>query len=441
MEWTPASGLERALLDASQRQDHDGYLRLLNGVGLLAPVRQDESGRTVGWMTSTVGDRTYLLGYTSPESLAAVTGGQDVPWVTASLAELARRWPDPRWWLAINSGLPIEVLIPPEYLAESLASADTGSGGAPVGDLSAEAYARAAAAAVEPRAATTVFRPANEVESAMLAATRQGDIDAYLKALMLAEVLLPRPAGELAGPGDADFTWPTVEFEGQQCVPLFTSGDRLVERYGDVPFARVEALAVIRDWPDLSLTLTLNPGTPVGASLPGPEVRALAEWAAEIGLIDILERSEREEHRGERRDEQLSGQPAEPQILRKLLPPQHVAFYQRRGYHMVSGYVHRLSDVGEGLPLADLRRVLGLDGPDSPFAASDQVAHAVRWPAHGDGRYGDAFPVAGAGSALQFRVSGVPLPHGAVLCRIDANGAETVVARYDADAKQWLDQQ
>ncbi|MGH3715910.1 MAG: SseB family protein, partial [Micromonosporaceae bacterium] len=128
--WQPATGLERALLDAIGRADQDEYLRLLRGVGLLVPVQQDAAGRTVGWVTTSSDGRTYLLGYTSQEGLSAAAAGQQVPCVRASLQELAQRWPDPTWWFAVNSGLPIEALLPPEYVT-SLATDSATPPGSP----------------------------------------------------------------------------------------------------------------------------------------------------------------------------------------------------------------------------------------------------------------------------------------------------------------------
>ena len=43
---------------------------------------------------------------------------------------------------------------------------------------------------------------------------------------------------------------------------------------------------LIGAWPDDDVAFAVNPGTPVGATLPGAQIVALASWAAEVGLRD-----------------------------------------------------------------------------------------------------------------------------------------------------------
>ncbi len=467
--WQPATGLERTLFEAIQQGNQAEYLRLLAEAALLVPVQQDANGQTTGWVTSTSGGRTYLLGYTSATALAGVAGDRQVPYLTTSAPELARRWPDPEWWLAINSGLPIEALISPEYLAQ-LRSTVPAPDAAPVtADSSAttklpDAAAGPQAAAVSPAGAESRgeaagtgvsdadedltdedladelpdladpdrFQPGNETETAMLDAVEQGDTDAYLKALIVAELLVP----ESGGGADA---WPRIRISGQPAIPLFTSMTRYAERYGDAPYRLVEAITAIRDWPASDVALALNPGTPVGAHLPGLQVAELSGWAAEIGLLDILE--DAGEEGGSEVETPLHATPTAPPEpvgwLQKLLPHEHVDFYQQRGYHLVSGFVHPLRAVGEGIQPARLYQLLGLDGPDSVFSPEDPQVHVVRWPGYGDGRYGDPDRTPGSGVVPQYRVAGVPLPHGALLIRIDRAGEESVVASFDADSRQW----
>jgi hypothetical protein len=103
---------------------------------------------------------------------------------------------------------------------------------------------------------------------------------------------------------------------------------------------------------------------------------------------------------------------------------------------MVSGHIHRVRDVGQVAP-TELYQRLGLDGPDSDFGPKDPHVHVIRWPAHGDGRYGDPERPVTTGEVPQARVVAVPLPHGALLCRIDRGAGMTVVATYDADQREW----
>lgn len=134
---------------------------------------------------------------------------------------------------------------------------------------------------------TTVdFEPANEVERELGAASRRGDTDGYLMALLLAEVFVPT-AHELAA-RDADAGWRETGRDDERSIPVFTSRARLYERFGEVRFRSEILLTLILDWPDPVLALSVNPGTPIGASLPGSAVRELAVWATEMGLTEVL---------------------------------------------------------------------------------------------------------------------------------------------------------
>ncbi|MGH3660732.1 MAG: SseB family protein [Micromonosporaceae bacterium] len=480
-EWQPATGLERALQQAVQERDQAAYLQLLEGVGLLVPVRQDAEGRTTGWVTSVTNERTFLLAYTSQEALSAVAGERQVPCLTVSLDDFARRWPDPAWWLAINSGLPTEFVLAPQQLLELAESkpaeprrdsvGDVGSAGAQGGSAGAppqQAGARGDDPAAAVAGSLADFHPANEVEAAMLAAVRRGDTDGYLKALLLAEVVVPRGHEGVPLSSDPDFNGHTIQVDGEQCLPLFTSEERFRQVFSESASVSLEALEVVRRWPDQWLSLAVNPGSAVGASLPGSEVLALAEWAAEIGLVELLEEAELPEDEDKHPETQTvpsyeeSAQSADPtamentepapdttdrtsepfaeagETLQRVLIPDHVNFYLQRGYHMVSGFVHRLRDVSRTATPAKLYAELGLDGADSRYLVSESVAHVVRWPAYGDGGYGDSRPVDnGSGAVPQRRVSGVPVPHGAEICRIDETGQAYVLATYDADGRAW----
>ena len=58
--------------------------------------------------------------------------------------------------------------------------------------------------------------------------------------------------------------------------------------YWFLPLLRMDTVPkfvqLIKAWPDESWSFSVNPGTPVGATLPGAQIRALAAWAAEVAL-------------------------------------------------------------------------------------------------------------------------------------------------------------
>jgi hypothetical protein len=131
------------------------------------------------------------------------------------------------------------------------------------------------------------FQPANRVEARLLEVGLRGDGDAFLKALITSDVLLPVPPGLPRGvnPGSPDFPWVTAQIKGRTGVLLFTSLERLREYLGESQFIVGHCAIIARLWPRDDWALEVNPGTPVGAGLPGDRVRALADWAEEIGVI------------------------------------------------------------------------------------------------------------------------------------------------------------
>ena len=325
-QWLPATPLEQALLDATQAADQQAYLGVLQDAELLVPLAGDGEHP----MTSVVEGRTYLLAFTSPETLRTASGSE-LPYRSLRFADLVAGWPDPQWWLVVNPGTPVEAHLPASSLAQ-LASASEAATRPPAGDGepsdqrshgpadgaqgggddpappveapasdesdSAPPPEGAESVGIDPSGLPPLpmpgshvpLRPANQVEEALERAVRNNDADALLKALLLAELVVPIPDGASVDvrPGFDGFQWRVYQAEGEACIPVFSSTVRCAEILGEVPITVAEGLAVVHYWPDSAYTLALNPGTPIGASLPGPQVRELAEWAAQIGLVDLL---------------------------------------------------------------------------------------------------------------------------------------------------------
>jgi len=132
------------------------------------------------------------------------------------------------------------------------------------------------------------FVPANEVEEILVDAIRYQDTDTYIKAVLLGEVWVPIgdevPDG--VAPGDPAFRWQANHVAGTPVITVFTSTWRAVDHFGDrgVRAVRTTLAQVLKAWPDPAWGLVLNPGSPIGASIPGEEVAALYEWALEAGL-------------------------------------------------------------------------------------------------------------------------------------------------------------
>ncbi|MER7418772.1 SseB family protein [Micromonospora peucetia] len=324
---------------------------------------------------------------------------------------------------------------------------------------------------VSPDAGLAGFQPANEVEENLLDAAGAGSTDTFLSTLLLARVLLPVAAESAPGsrPGEPGFVWRTEELDGETFVVVHTSPERLADHTdATVETIEVRFVQLIRCWPDECWSFAVNPGTPVGAKLPGEQIVGLANWAAEVGLGDDAgtetEPPAAEEPVSRPRYDPPAPDPARPTVMQKAVAPSQLAYYLERGYDRVSGFVHRAGELAHLTSPAELHDALGLGYPDSPFARDAGDIYVLRWPAHRPSLYRIPYggqneaamramegwvierpPFRGNGFApgessdvvAEFKVDSARLPHGAQLWRIGADGTERVVAILDTDALRW----
>ncbi|SCE76689.1 SseB family protein [Micromonospora chokoriensis] len=316
------------------------------------------------------------------------------------------------------------------------------------------------------------FEPANTVEEDLLGAAGSGSTDTFLSTLLLARVLLPAAPESLRGsrPGDAGFVWRTAQLDGETYVVVYTSPERLADHFeGDVDTVRVKFAQLIRRWPDEDWSFAVNPGTPVGAKLPGEQIVALANWAAEVGLGDDLEVDPEEapvaaEPTARPRYAPAAVDPTRPTVMQKAIAPSQLAYYLDRGYDRVSGFVHRAGELAHLTTPAQVHDALGLSYPGSPFSRDAEEIYVLRWPAHRPSLYRIPYggqnepamramegwvierpPFRGNGFApgessdvvAEFKVDSARLPHGAQLWRIGVDGTERVVAELDTDTVVW----
>ncbi|MFY1688476.1 SseB family protein [Plantactinospora sp. WMMB782] len=315
------------------------------------------------------------------------------------------------------------------------------------------------------------FTPANEVERSLLDAAGDGSTDTFLSTLLLARVLLPVAYNSASGsrPGEEGFEWRTELLDGERYVVVFTSPERLGDHLPEtIDTIEVKFAQLIRRWPDENYSFAVNPGTPVGAKLPGGQIVALANWAAEVGLGDDTgepaaqdqaeEEAPRSTYAPDRED------PGRPTMMQKTIAPSQLSYYLDRGYDRVSGFVHRASEVAHLRTPAKLYAALGLNHPGSPFERDAGEIYVLRWPAYRPSLYRIPYggqneaamramegwvierpPFRGNGFApgessdvvAEFKVDSVRLPHGAQLHRIGADGSERLMATLDCDVPVW----
>ncbi|SCL24505.1 SseB protein N-terminal domain-containing protein [Micromonospora nigra] len=321
-------------------------------------------------------------------------------------------------------------------------------------------------------ASTVGFVPANEVEEDLLSAADAGSTDTFLSTLLLARVLLPVAAASAPGsrPGEPGFVWRTEQTDGETFVVVYTSPERLADHtVTGVETVLVRFVQLIRRWPDEAWSFAVNPGTPVGAKLPGEQIVGLANWAAEVGLGDDAggepePPATEPEPASRARTTPPAIDPARPVVMQKAVAPSQLAYYLERGYDRVSGFVHRAGELAHLSTPAELYDALGLGHPDSPFDRAAEEVYVLRWPAYRPSLYRIPYggqnepamramegwvierpPFRGNGFApgessdvvAEFKVDSARLPHGAQLWRIGADGSERLVATLDTDALTW----
>jgi len=314
--------------------------------------------------------------------------------------------------------------------------------------------------------AQVAFVPANEVERDLFDAADGHSTDAFLSTLLLAPVLVPvanhsRPG---SAPGESGFAFRTEQVDGETFLTVFTSKDRLVEHYSEpTRTVGVRFHELIRNWPDPSWSFAVNPGGPIGAKYPGPQVIALASWAAESGL-GLDPDGPLDDVAPVPAPEPASDDAQHATVMQKTIPPEQVDYYLDRGYDRVAGFVHRATEVEHLRTPAELLGALGLTSEGSAHQADAKEAYVLRWPAYRPSLYripyggqneqalkamdgwvierppfrGNGFaPGEGRDVIAEFKVDSVRLPHGAQLWRIDADGSERMVAIFDNDGPIW----
>ncbi|WP_415645601.1 SseB family protein [Stackebrandtia soli] len=303
-----------------------------------------------------------------------------------------------------------------------------------------------------------------EAESRLASSAATGDTESFLHILMRSWAFVPLgdEGAPAVRPGEPGFRWHTDLIDGAYTVTAFTSPARLAARYGDRPFVKTTFSRVASQWPGLEYSLYVNPGTEVGANMPGPQVTTLLTWARTQGLIELAQAMERQA------ESEAGSAPialTSPEWMQKIVPHHQVKLILERGYDRVAGFVHRFADVEHATTPAALYDALGLVRTDGRFAMTDGEVHVLRWVGYCHDLYQVAYgandsqslsqtggwvveapPFTGTGFApsrdgsrtTEYKVDSVRLPHGARMYRIGANGSSEEVASFDADRREWI---
>ncbi|WP_194293421.1 SseB family protein [Actinomadura macrotermitis] len=499
-DFEPQNEVEQRLFDAALRRDTDAFFKVLLGAQVLVPAEPETpwgiepADPEFPWRPVPVHGRPAIQVFTSLRWMNDSIGSSR--FVMPSFLEVVAAWPDADWTLVLNPGTPIDAAMPAEQI-----HALSGPSEPAEPEVPAEPIA-AAVAADAPTVPQPVrepeFEPGNRIDQELYEAALAGDSDAFLRVLLAANVLVPIPqdAPLEVTPVQREFRWDAA-LRDDAAVRVFTSLVRLREVLPESRFVYADFRELIGSWPREEWAMLLNPGTRIGASLRGDQVRALSEWAVRVGLVQprpeappmppphlppepVAEPQPVPEPEAQPVAEAPAARPApypdlpepegepvpQPAIMQKVVPHGHVGWYLEQGYDRVGGFVHPTSDVAELQTPAQLYETLGLLYEDSAFAPSDEGVYVIRWPAYCPGLYripfggrseeelaawgeagwvierepfaGSGFAPGSAGSIREYKVDSVRLPYGAEMYYLGKDRSERFIAMYDPDRLAWL---
>lgn len=412
----PQNDVEQRLFDAAGRRDRDAFFKILLGSQVVVPADPETPWGTrpgeadFPWHPVLVNGNTSVLAFTSLRWMHDAIG--PCRFLMPEFLDLVSAWPEADWTLVLNPGTPVDATLPGEQV-KALAGTPEPAPPVPVG-----------------AAAVPDFEPGNRVDEDLLDAAVRGDTDAFLRVLLSAGVLVPIPddASPDIIPGDAEFRWDAA-MRDASTVQVFTSYERLREGQGGSRYVQAAFRELITAWPDTGWTMALNPGTRIGATLRGHQVRELSEWSIRVGLNSAAptaaalapvaaptppptSASPTSASPTSASSTSASSTPAaataepatatsdaaapsgssapnrrEPMVMQKVLAHDQVSWYLEQGYDRVGGYVHPAADVTDLQTPVQLYQALGLLYADSPFAAQDEGVYVIRWPAYCDELY------------------------------------------------------
>lgn len=257
--WQPGNSTEAELLAAIERDDRQEFFRILTRVPLFLPQTVRDPGTAQGsapaaenFVTYTTGETTYLLAYTSVDSLRSSVGHIANGYVQSDYGELRRNLTDQDVQLAFNLGTPIDAWLD----VESVAKAAAGDLTVPTGP--------------ELEVLMEVEDPANaEAVEEAVEQELANYVDEYVTALITENVLV-------AGDGAA---WRVRPVDGVPTVEVYSKPEFVPP---DTSTVEIPFTALVSNWPPGAEQLSVNPDTPLAFTMPGEVIDAFLAIAPAI---------------------------------------------------------------------------------------------------------------------------------------------------------------
>jgi hypothetical protein len=247
--WLPGNDVDLELAAALAADDRPRFFRVVRQARWYLPaLPPDPDGPR--YLTRDLLGHTYLLVFTSVGSLAATVGGMVRGCLVTGYDEMAARWPDPTWRLAVNPGTPIDAWASLDFLAAAAA------GTLPIPSLTDSRVPASAAPADE--------ADTDAVLDSVLDTGLDTGLDEFLRQLAGASLLVPTDDGGYRRSGAG--------------VEVFTSARTLRARFpAGVAYVTRTLPELLVDWP-AATDLVVDPGSDAPLRIRGDQVAALLLW-------------------------------------------------------------------------------------------------------------------------------------------------------------------
>nr|WP_243869561.1 SseB family protein [Amycolatopsis granulosa] len=283
------------MLAALQDSDSRRYAQLLREVPLYVPAAPEPGDP---WPQSLpMPEGNHVIVFTSEESLDWALGGVVDSWRRTDIAGLREIHPGDAQ-LVVNPGVPIGVYL---VLSEVEDLAEGRQELVPVEDVQNamvdEVLAQVRSLVLRELGGDTdaaaALQPVNELEERLRDAVSELDFDAFLLALIGADVVLPatEPVADPSVIDSGGFPWRILGDDATPVIPVFSS-ERVLDTVDPAggPRVTVSFLDVLLNWPGEDHVLCFNPGTSMELTLPGSTVPELLSAIAEAAPAAPLDR-------------------------------------------------------------------------------------------------------------------------------------------------------
>ncbi|MGI5237762.1 SseB family protein [Dactylosporangium sp. CA-139066] len=290
--WLPGNETEAQLVTALAGDDREAFCRIVRDALWFLPAFPDEpEGQR--FLTHDLLGETYLLVFTSVQSLVGAVGALVDSYTVTGYDELAGRWPNPAWRLAVNAGTPIDAWVTLSALAEA-----------------------ARGERVVPTLATIAAQSDPDPADPQM----DGVLDDFLAELNRADFLVPVTVGPPP-------RYAVARHEDGPAVEVFTSERELAARHPEgVAWTRAGLEELLAAWPGDDCALLIDPGSDAPFRVEGADVPGLLLWgpsgadrpapedidgdeqvngltSPRIADVEYIEGQQRDGERGETRDE------------------------------------------------------------------------------------------------------------------------------------------